>query len=260
MKKFLTILSLSLFLLTQNSGYSQKSLADSSITFGLISLTYSGTLPGGDLDERFGYTNLIGGEIGVKFHNNFFLSGGPKFLFGNRVKEYVAANVTYLLGDPAGEYQIAVIGNDGLFKEVRFFERGIVIPVTAGYIFGGLFGANPNSGPYIEAGGQWMQHKVRIEVIGDAPSLAADMRKGYDRLTQGFGATEGIGYRYYSNNRLLNFQVGLTFSQNFTKGRRDIQYDTGEPYTGSRLDMLYGIKVGWSWLIYNQAPDRIYYY
>ena len=186
-------------------GTAQKSIRDSSITMGFLSLSYSGGQPGGDLNDRFGYTSQIGAEGGMKLASNFYGYTGLKFFFGNNVKEPVARNVVQLIGSPTTGYEPKAIGADGRYYVVRFFERGFVIPIVAGKIFVLNKEKNRNSGIYLEAGTQFIQHKISINAIGDnVPYLSKPYLKGYDRLTNGFGLVEGLGYRYYGNNRFTN--------------------------------------------------------
>jgi hypothetical protein len=227
---------------------------------GHLSIVYTADAPAGDFADRFGFTNQIGGEGGVKFASNFYGTVGAKFLFGNNVREAVAGNVVQLIGSDSLGYQTMALGADGRFYSVRFFERGIVIPFMIGKIFT-LGKSNLNSGLYVEIGGQFIQHKISINAIGDnVPYLSEPYLKGYDRLTNGFGLLEGVGYRYYGNNRFANFFVGLEASQNFTQNRRDMNFDTGVKDETKRLDLLMGVKVGWTFPIYRSAPEKEYYY
>lgn len=244
-----------------SAAFGQKSIRDSSITMGMLGITYQIGQPGGDLMERFGLTNQVGGEFGVKLSNNFYGYAGAKFLFGGNVREAVARNIVQVFGNDSTGYSTMALGADGRFYTVRFFERGITIPFAVGKIFPLSKKGNRNSGIYLEVGGQFIQHKIAIQAIGDnVPNLSKPYLKGYDRLTNGFGVTEGIGYRYFGNNLFTNFAVGLDFSQNFTKSRRDLNFDTGEQDTANRLDLLYNIKVSWTFPIYRSAPESEYYY
>jgi hypothetical protein len=238
----------------------QKSIEDSSITFAQLGIVYGGAVPGGDLADRFGYSSTVGGEVGLKLRNRFFAQVGCRFLFGNQVKEEIAGNITSLQGTIETGFTPMAIGTDGRWYEVRVYQRGLVIPLQFGYVLP-ILGKNPNSGVYVEAGGQFLLHNVRIEVPGNAvPGLYGDYSKGYDRLASGFGTTQGIGYRLHNNQRLINFIAGFEFSQNFTQGRRDFQFDTGLPNKDKRLDLMWGFKVAWVFPIYQAAPEDVYYY
>jgi hypothetical protein len=239
----------------------QKSIRDSSITMGHLSIVYAIGQPGGDLNKRFGFTNQIGGEAGVKLASNFYGYSGFKFIFGNVVKEPVARNVVQVIGSDSLGYETKALGADGRFYPVRFFERGIVIPFVVGKIFKLSKQKNLNSGIYAELGGQFIQHKIAIQAIGDnVPYLAKPYLKGYDRLSNGFGLVEGFGYRYFGRNRFTNFFVGVELSQSFTKSRRLRNFDTGLQDTELRSDFLYNFKAGWTFPIYKSAPESEYYY
>lgn len=239
----------------------QKSLRDSSITLGHLSIAYNLGVPGGDLAARFGTTHILGAEGGVKFANNFYGYTGLRLLFGNHVKEAVARNVVQIVGSQTSGYQLMAIGADGRFYSVRFFERGFVVPLVVGRIFRLSKTKNLNSGIYVELGTQFIQHKISINAIGDnVPYLSKPYLKGYDRLTNGFGAVEGFGYRYFGSNRFTNFFIGAEFSQNFTQNRRLLNFDTGLQDSQKRMDLLYSFKAGWTFPIYRSAPESEYYY
>ncbi|HEX2899426.1 MAG TPA: hypothetical protein VHS96_06875, partial [Bacteroidia bacterium] len=223
-------------------------------------IVYSANVPAGDLYDRFGFSNQIGGEGGLKLANNFYASTGLKFFFGGQVREAVAGNVVQLIGSDSTGYQTMALGADGRYYTVRYFLRGWVIPFTVGKIFP-LGKKNLNSGIYVEVGGQFIQHKIAIQAIGDnVPYLSKPYLKGYDRLTNGLGLVEGFGYRHFGNNRFTNFFIGAELSQNFTKSRRDINFDTGVKDDARRLDLLLGLKAGWTFPIYKSAPEKEYYY
>ncbi len=242
------------------SGMAQKSIQDSAITMGHLSIVYSANLPAGDLADRFGFSSQIGGEGGIKLASNFYASTGLKFFFGGEVREAVAGNVVQLIGSDSSGYQTMALGADGRFYTVRYFLRGLVVPFTVGKIFP-LNKKNLNSGIYVELGGQFIQHKIAVQAIGDnVPYLSKPYLKGYDRLTNGFGLVQGFGFRHFGNNRFTNFFVGAEFSQSFTQSRRDFNFDTGVKDEAKRLDLLVGLKAGWTFPIYKSAPEKEYYY
>jgi hypothetical protein len=243
------------------SAHAQKSIRDSSITMGHLSIVYTLGQPSGDLSDRFGLTNQIGAEGGIKFASNFYAYTGLKFIFGNDVREGVARNVVQLVGSDSTGYAISAVGADGRYYDVRFFERGFTIPLMFGYIINLNKTKNLNSGIYLEGGFQFIQHKISITAVGDnVPYLAKPYLKGYDRLTNGIGFMEGFGYRHFSNNRFANFFIGVDLSQNFTQNRRLLNFDTGIRDDRQRLDLLYNLKAGWTFPIYRSAPESEYYY
>lgn len=235
----------------------QKSINDSTISLGMVNLTWMGAQPGGDLVNRFGFSSLVGGEIGYKLRSNFYFYTSARLFFGGRVKEAVARNVVYPVGDSATGFLLMALGADGRYSEVRFYERGFTIPLVAGRIWHVFKKSNPNAGLYTEVGAQYFEHKIRIEPIGEnVAQLNREARKGYDRLTSGIGLVQGFGYRHLGNNRLTNFFVGIEVSETFSRNRRSINVDTGIADTAPRLDLLYGIKVGWTFPLYSEAAHR----
>lgn len=242
-----------------SSAVGQKSIRDSTISLSFLNVSYGGYSPGGDMARRFGFTSLIGGEVGYKLKNNFYGYTGAKFLFGADVKEWVASNVTYLINNSDGSFQIMGIGSDGRFYQIRYYERGFTIPLIFGKTFPILPKENPNSGLYVELGGQFLLHKIKIEPAGNnVPALDPENRVGYDRLTTGLGLVQGVGYRHYGSKRLANFYIGLEISENFTQNRRTTNWDTGIADRTKRLDLLAGFKIGWIFPIYRQAGESFY--
>ncbi len=219
-------------------------------TFWEINMEYSAAFPGGDLSDRYGFTSLAGGSLGLKMKSNFYFRAGILMLFGGVVREPIASNVLIINGNERTGYVGSGIGTDGKFKDVFFFERGYTIPFSAGRIFSSGKKTNPNSGIFLEIGAQFIQHKVRLEVPSSSvPVVDPELRYGYDRLTNGFGCTQNLGYVHHGKTRFINFYAGISLSQNFTQGRRDIQFDTGLPDNQPRTDLLFGLRVGWSFLI-----------
>ena len=70
--------------------------------------------------------------------------------------------------------------------------------------------------------------------------------------------TEFIGYQHMSNNRLTNFYIGIEASQGLTRGMRDYQIDLMAPLKEKRLDLLFGLRLGWIIPVFRQAPQEFY--
>ena len=243
----------SIFLLaTVVNGFAQQSIKDSTITMGLLNVSYRGLFPGGDLYERFGFNSQMGIDMTVKFKNNFYLTAGGHVLFSDVVKDTSIMSNILTNG--------LLITDNGLLSSVRTIQSGFVIPLSVGKVFPLPVGPNKNSGVFVEVGGQFIQHRVGIRALDEVVTpVSEEYRKGYDRLANGIGIRESIGYLFLANHSGLNFSVALDFSQNFTQGRRSIQFDTGLPGLEKRRDFLTGIRVSWIFPLYNRAPDKIYY-
>jgi hypothetical protein len=219
----------------------------------MINIEYNGSMAGGDLADRFGFTSAIGGGLGYKFKSNIYLAASARYLFGGTLKEDDILDAITTAGG------LIVIADNGNLAEVRLQERGWVLPFAIGRIFP-LNPANQNSGLYVEIGGQFIEHRIAITMPDQEPAaLSRAHKKGYDRLTNGFGLRQAAGYRFFDKRNYLNFAIGLEFSQNFTRNRRSINIDTGLRDDRSRLDLLGGIIATWTLPLHASGPKKIYY-
>jgi len=242
------------FFLTLTMGlFAQEEITEEKMRIPLISLQGATHLPGGDLADRFGMSSMTGASYHIKKANNWYYGIEVTALFGSDVKE---DNIIDII--TAGE--LDVINVNGNTSSIRFWERGAQSQVILGKILP-VLSPNENSGLFIQAGLGYMYHKIRIEDIGNlSPQLNAEMRKGYDRLSMGFTTSQFIGYRHFSNNHKVNFFIGLEFIQAFTEDVRKYDYNAQSPVDDKRLDLLNGLKFGWSFPLYKKTDNRYYYY
>lgn len=231
----------------------QSAVKDSSVQFTFMSLGYTYFQPGGDLKDRFGSSSMISGSLLFKRKSNFFFGVSGGVLFSDKVDDPTVLSVISTSNNQ-------VIGTDGLFADVRLFQRGYHVALTFGKIF--TFNKpNPNSGIILMGGPGFLQHKIKIDNISNStPQLEEDYVKGYDHLTNGLELHEFIGFAFFGNRQLLNFMGGFEFIQGFTKNRRDYNFDTPGETEGERLDLYYGIKIAWALPFYKKRPDAFYYY
>lgn len=253
MKRNWHVFFITLFLIHASSVclFGQKSINDSSITFSFIGINYGYMIPGGDLAKRFGNNSAIGLSYTIKLKSHWSISADGQYLFGNKIREeHILDGIT--------TKDNKIIGVDGGYGDVRLYERGFHLSANFGRVFS-FNKPNPNSGIWVTAGAGFLQHKIRIEPVGNnVPELNKSYRKGYDRLTNGIELREFIGYVFFSNKRLINLYAGFEFIQGFTKNRRDYNFDTKTHDTSNRTDLLYGIRVGWLLPLYKRPPDRYY--
>jgi hypothetical protein len=217
-----------------------------------LAVAYGYQVPSGDLAERFGQNSVVQMDLQFKTRKywTFGICGG--YFFGKDVKESIFDSISTSNG--------GIIDNGGQFADVRLYERGFTVALTAGRMFSWKK-PNPNSGIVFNVGVGLMQHKIRIETIGNAvPQLSKTYKKGYDRLTNGILLTENLGYQYFSANRLVNIYIGFECMQGFTQNRRSYNYDTMMKDDRKRLDILYGAKFAWVLPMYKRAPQEFYTY
>lgn len=230
----------------------QISIKDSSVFAPLVSVGYSYQISAGDINKRFGNNSALHMNVDFKTKSNWTFGVNGSFLFGNNVKEKIFTNISTSTGE--------VIDRTGELADVRLYERGFTVAGTFGRLF--TFNKpNPNSGVLFNVGVGLLQHKIRIETIGNnVPQLSKEYKKGYDRLSNGLLLSSDLGYLYLSSNRILNFYFGLEAMVGFTQNRRSFDYDLMKQDTQKRVDVLYGAKVAWILPLYKRAPQEFYTY
>ncbi|MBS1634355.1 MAG: hypothetical protein JST26_00440 [Bacteroidetes bacterium] len=232
--------------------FRSQSVRDSSFNIPLVGIHFSGDIPKGDLAKRFGNNFSAGGNFLYKFKKNFVVGAECSYFFSKNVKEDVLAQMRTSEG--------FVIDNEGYPADLRMTERGWNAYIVVGKIFPKIGGHNPNCGLIAWVGGGYMQHKIKLyDANKKVAAVNGNLKKGYDRLSGGPALTQFLGYMYLSNNRLTNFYVGIECFEGFTQSFRVYNYDTGLKDTKKRLDLQFGIRVGWILPLYKRLPKEFYY-
>ena len=139
------------------------------------------------------------------------------------------------------------------------YHRGGLISLDMGKVYN-IIGPNPNSGIFLKGGIGAMYHKIRIENQENLiPQLKKEYLKYYDRLTVGLLLKQYIGYQNMSNNKLVNFTIGIEAIEGFNRGMRDYQIDLMGPYTENKFDVYLGIRAGWFFPVLRKNPNEFYY-
>lgn len=217
----------------------------------LLHINYGFHVPGADLAKRFGTNFSLGGNLEYKLKKDYFIGASYSYIYGKKVKEEIGAN---LINEKS-----EIVGTDNHLAFLTINERGFIGSIYAGKIFHPWFGKK--GGIKVSVGGGIIQHKVRI--VDDytvVPQIFDDYLMGYDRLTNGLMTQQYIGYQYLSDNRRINFSIGLVLQQGFTRSTREFNYDTRQTDTAKRLDLLNGIQVSWILPFYfNDYSEEIIY-
>lgn len=252
MKSIVKILVLTLFIGSLSGLKAQSLIKDSVMGVWLISPHYGYQIPLGDMADRFGGNNALGGMFGFKNTKNWMYGVEGSYMFGNNVKDL-------------GQFEAISLGSnvlirtDGRVESVFLAERGFTITGFLGKMIA-FKRPNVNSGIVIKLGIGALRHKIRL--IGDKdylPQITGGYEKGYDRLASGILFAPYIGYQYMSLNRRINFYGGLEFNLAFTKGRRAWNFDQNVAGDARRTDMLIGFKVGWIITRYVAHTEKFYY-
>ena len=219
----------------------------------LFNISYAYQVPGGDLVDRFGNNFNLGLNLEYLSKNSNIIFGFESgFIFGSEVKTNVLSNLVTAEG--------LIIGNDRAFADIQLRERGFYIGAMVGKLFS-LSEVNKRSGIRLTVSSGLLQHKIRIQddPLRDVAQLSTEYKKGYDRLSNGLAFNEFFGYQYLSRNKRINFYAGVEFTQAFTQSRRDFNFDTMSVDEASRVDLLFGVRVGWVLPFYLGNASEIYY-
>ncbi len=230
----------------------QYQVRDSSLFNPHVSVSWGVHTPGGDMDDRFGNSGSLGLGFHIKSKTNWYYGVQGSYIFGRTVNEPGLLSNLYTEN---GE----ILDNQGQVAVVFIQQRGYTVTADFGRLFS-VLSPNPNSGILVYGGIGFMQHKIRIEhQENEIRFLDGEYEKGYDRLTNGLCTYQFAGYSLMSNNRLINFFIGVEAFQGFTQSRRDLNFDTMERDTRQRQDFLFGLRAGWVLNLYTRAPDEYYY-
>ena len=236
---------------TTNRIAAQTNVQDSSSQLMVISGDAGAYSPIFDMDNRFGTSFGLGLSVNFKTRSQWLLGVEYSFVFGSVVKEDT------ILDELRGTNGY-IIADNGIPADVALLNRGHMILLNMGRLFP-IIGPNPNSGLLFKLGMGYYQHKIRVETPRDfVPQLSGDNLKYYDRLTGGFTLNSYLGYLHVSNNKRLNFKVGLDFSLAFTKSLRSYDIPSRGPITGNRVDGLIGLRIGWMVPVFERTPKTGY--
>ena len=230
-----------------------QSIKDTSLLMNMFSFHVSGHVPGGAIAQRYGMNMGVGGSYMLKLASGWMLAADFTFFSGN---DFKADSVFDAVRDEYGDF----INTFAEIGEAAFYERGFYTGLRAGKLFP-IIGPNPNSGIVVLLSGGLLQYKTLIHQDGrEVPYILEDYSKGYDRLTNGFGLSQFIGYLHLDSHEPINFYVGFEFHQAWTKNRRDWNFDSMEKDLNLYNDYLFGIRFGWIFPINKNTVDTYYYY
>lgn len=242
------------FILISLQYFAQINLKDSSVVAPMVCSSYSAQFPGADLAKRFGFNSSAGLQFLLKTKKNWIFGASGDFIFGNQVRENGIL-------DSIKTSDGFLIASDGKLVDTHLSERGFSTFLKFGKLFP-LWGPNNNSGIVAIGGIGFIEHHIRIELVDGSskstPQLNDEMKKGYDRLSNGLAFTQSVGYLFLSNNRITNFFAGIEINEAFTKNKRDFNYDLMKKDDQLRTDLLFGIRIGWILPLYKRGPKEFY--
>lgn len=232
----------------------QRNLPKDFNTFN-ITASFGAQIPKGDMAKRFGNNLGVGGGIEyVRIPSGWSYSLYMHYLFGQNVYEDVLSKIRTTDGN--------IIGETNTYADVVLRMRGLYTGASVAKIVKLHDNGNRFGGIRLALGGGWLSHRIRIQdnSQGSVPQLDVPYAKGYDRYTSGVALTQFVGYQMVSRDRTFNFFAGFEFTEGFTRNRRGFNFDTMLRDDLKRLDILYGVRIGWSISIFtNVNADALEY-
>lgn len=219
----------------------------------LVNFEFGYNVSSGDYSKRFGNNLGVGGGVDYITKKNLIFGINSTYYFSNNVKEDVLSEIRNDDG--------FLIGNNKIHANVALRQRALYIGGSIGKIFS-FNKINKRSGVRASLGAGYFQHKIRIQEDPNSfvPIVAGDYKKGWDRLSSGLGLRQFIGYQHLSLDGLINFYIGVEMIQGFTQNQRAQDFKLMTKLDENRLDLLFGLKAGWTLpFTVGINPDQIYY-
>ena len=217
----------------------------------LVEFSYGYSFAGGDMKDRFGGASYLNTGVSYLHKSNFQFELKGGLIFGPNVNEDVLSQLRKEEG--------LIVGNNGADAAVFLRERGLQLSLNVGKIIS--FREDSRSGIKLSAGIGFLQHWIRVQDdLNTLPQLSNDYIFGYDRKTRGFATNQFVGYQVLANNQRLNFNVGVEFTQGFTRNIRNFNFGSDIDHSEQRLDLLITPKIGLILSFYQfDSPDEIFY-
>ena len=218
-----------------------------------IICNYSYQIPYGSVAELFGNNSSVGTKFFLEKKNNYFYGLEVNYLFGSDIKD---TNIFENISTSNG----AIIASDGYYANVNLMQRGFNSYLFLGKAF--HFSKKSLSGIYISQGLGFLQYKLFIDTKNqDIPQLNEEMKKGYDRLTNGISSKFSIDYKYYSKNGRFQLISGIHYTIAHTKHQRAYDFANNLQYTEiKRWDKFLGFDIGIIIPISRRNKEEFHYY
>lgn len=218
-----------------------------------FTFNYNYQIPIGNLAINFSNNSSIGTSYFIELNNNIIVGMEGNFIFGGKIKD---STIFDRISNESG----AIIGADGRYANVNLMQRGFDSYLFAGYAL--HFLKNNLSGIYITQGLGYLQHKIFIDTKNqNLPQLNEDMKKGYDRFSNGLSTKTSIDYKYYNRKGRFQISLGLNYTMAYTQNKRVYNFAKKEYYSDKKnWDKLFGCKVEIIIPINKRNEEEFHYY
>ena len=241
------IISLASFLIMYLNGNAQE-LKQAAFTF-----NYNYQIPIGKLSMSFGNSSSVGASYFFEKNNNVIFGIEASYIFGVNIKDStIFENISTSNG--------YIIGSNGEYANVSLMQRGFDSHILVGYGF--HFRENSLNGIYITQGFGYLQHQIFIDTRQqNIPQLNENMKKGYDRFSNGLSTKFSIDYKYYDKNGRFQISLGTNYTIAHTKIQRTYDFANNKYYSNKKSwDQLLGIKIEIIIPIHRKNEETFHYY
>ena len=214
---------------------------------------YNYQIPIGSLANTFSNNSAIGASYFLERSNDIIFGIEGSYMFAADIKDStIFNNISTSTG--------AIIGADGHYANVNVMQRGFDSHLFAGYVF--HFSESNLSGIYISQGFGYLQHQIFIDTKNqNVPQLDEEMKKGYDRLSNGFSTRFSVDYKYYHKKGRFQISSGFNYTMAYTKNQRAYDFANNEYYSSKRTwDQLLGFKLEIIIPIHRKYEEEFHYY
>ena len=218
-----------------------------------FAFNYNYQIPIGNLANTFGNNSAIGASFFLETSNNMIFGVEGNYMFSSEIKDStILENISTSTG--------AIIGADGRYANINLMQRGFDSYLFGGYAF--HFSESNLSGIYISQGVGYLQHQIFIDTKNqNIPQLDEDMKKGYDRFSNGFSTKFSLDYKYYHQKGRFQISSGFNYTMAYTKKQREYDFANKEYYSSERSwDKLLGFKVEVIIPINRKNEEEFHYY
>jgi hypothetical protein len=224
--KFYSTVFLFIFLNTLNAQENKQSA---------FSVNYNYQFAFGNISKTFGNNSSVGLCYFFETTKNYLFGIEGNYMFGNTIKDES-------IFDGISSSDGGIIGGDGQYANINLMEIGFNTYLLAGYCFHNL--EKNLSGVYLSQGIGYLQHKIFIDTKNqNIPQLNENMKKGYDRFSNGISAKFSIDYKFYHKKGMFQISSGLNYTIAHTKIQRNYDFANNLVYPNKRKwDNFLGIK------------------
>lgn len=200
-----------------------------------FSVNYNYQFAFGNISKTFGNNSSVGLCYFFETTKNYLFGIEGNYMFGNTIKDES-------IFDGISSSDGGIIGGDGQYANINLMEIGFNTYLLAGYCF---HNSEKNlSGVYLSQGIGYLQHKIFIDTKNqNIPQLNENMKKGYDRFSNGISAKFSIDYKFYHKKGMFQISSGLNYTIAHTKIQRNYDFANNLVYPNKRKwDNFLGIK------------------